>query len=152
MQLMDEQHQKQETAVALQNLYRAMNSRRQGEAKGATLSRARLSILQLLTDNGPQSLSQLAGHRHVSAATMSKLVSSLIAEGLALRANSKSDRRSIIVMVTGKGKKLVAAEKAQELILMESIIAGLSDSEQSQANAAISLVHNIMNHVATKLT
>jgi len=134
-----------QSALAIHDLLNDLSSKTIASRKTGILSVARLSIIEYLLQAGPKSLSDLANYRNVSAASMSRLVSALVKEGLLLVANSKKDRRSKIFLVTNKGKSLVTAEKADALKLLEIKIESLTVDDQLRLNKAVELVTKVIH-------
>lgn len=75
----------------------------------------RLSALSAIIDNGPIAVTALAEREMVRPATMSRMVSALVSDGLARRLENKSDGRGVLVLVTAKGRKV--HQRAQQLRL-----------------------------------
>ena len=70
---------------------------------------AQLSALSVLVFGGPQSLGGLAVAEQVKPPTMSRVVEGLVRQGLAARQAHPSDRRSVRIAATPKGRKLLLA-------------------------------------------
>jgi DNA-binding MarR family transcriptional regulator len=75
----------------------------------------RLSALSVIEKRGPISVTALADKEMVRPATMSRMVSALVDEGLVKRAEDKNDGRGVLVSTTPKGRR--AYVKAQQLRL-----------------------------------
>ena len=75
----------------------------------------RLSALSTICTQGPISMTALAEAEKVRPATMSRMVSSLEADGYVRRLNDKSDRRGVLVAVTAKGRKIYARAHHQRM-------------------------------------
>lgn len=65
---------------------------------------AQLEVLLLLDEHGAMNLSDLAGLRRVKMSTMSVMMEQMLNSRLVLKANSKSDRRQRIYLITNFGK------------------------------------------------
>ncbi len=104
------------------------------------LSAAKLSALSVLAFGGPQSLGALARAEQVTAATMSKLVSDLEAEGLAAKRVNHTDRRGVRIEVTSKGRALMQAARKRRLALLQKRVARLSAGERAKLAAAAELM------------
>jgi DNA-binding MarR family transcriptional regulator len=72
----------------------------------------RLSALSVIEKRGPISVTALADNEMVRPATMSRMVSALVDEGLVKRTEDKSDGRGVLVSTTAKGRR--AYQRAQE--------------------------------------
>ncbi|HEX5047471.1 MAG TPA: MarR family transcriptional regulator [Gammaproteobacteria bacterium] len=75
----------------------------------------RLSALSVIEKRGPISVTALADKEMVRPATMSRMVSALVDEGLVKRAEDKNDGRGVLVSTTPKGRR--AYVRAQQLRL-----------------------------------
>src|SRR6185369_16912383 len=65
----------------------------------------RLSALAVIDKRGPISVTALADKEMVRPATMSRMVSALVDEGLVKRAEDKNDGRGVLVSTTPKGRR-----------------------------------------------
>lgn len=72
----------------------------------------RLSALSVIEKRGPISVTALADNELVRPATMSRMVSALVDEGLVKRCEDKEDGRGVLVAATPKGRR--AFHRAQE--------------------------------------
>lgn len=129
---------------AFQNFLKDVNTRIKGNQQKGLLSSARCSIIDHLIEKGPQSLTSLSIYRNVKAATMSRLLDSLVNDGLILRANSRLDRRSKIFMVTKLGKQMVDDAHQNERVQLEKIMSKLPEQDQATVSQAIQVVHKIL--------
>jgi DNA-binding MarR family transcriptional regulator len=75
----------------------------------------RLSALSVIDKRGPISVTGLADKEMVRPATMSRMVSALVDEGLVKRSEDKNDGRGVLVTATPKGRR--AYQRAQQLRL-----------------------------------
>jgi DNA-binding MarR family transcriptional regulator len=65
----------------------------------------RLSALSAIQNHGPVSVTALADREMVRPATMSRMVSALVDDGLARRLEDKTDGRGVLVATTAKGRR-----------------------------------------------
>jgi len=79
--------------------------RRVDEESGITA--ARLSALSVLVFGGPTTLGALARAEQVSAPTMSRLVTALERDGLAVRGRHADDGRAVVVTASPKGRAIL---------------------------------------------
>jgi DNA-binding MarR family transcriptional regulator len=77
----------------------------------------RLSALTVIEKRGPISVTALADKEMVRPATMSRMVSALVDEGLVRRREDKNDGRGVLVSTTPKGRKVY--QRAQQLRLQQ---------------------------------
>ncbi|MFN0204073.1 MAG: MarR family winged helix-turn-helix transcriptional regulator [Bacteroidia bacterium] len=71
------------------------------------ISATEMEIVLYVDKNGPQKMKQVGELFDVKFSTLTSLVDKIENSGLVRRAPSKDDRRSIMVMLTKKGKKMV---------------------------------------------
>lgn len=83
----------------------------------AGMTPERLSALSAIHSFGPISVTALADREMVRPATMSRMVSALVDEGLARRQEDKTDGRGVLVAATAKGRR--AYEKAHRRRLQQ---------------------------------
>lgn len=81
----------------------------------------RLSALSVIDKRGPISVTALADKEMVRPATMSRMVSALVEEGLVRRNEDKTDGRGVLVTTTPKGRR--AFQRAQEQRLQHFAVA-----------------------------
>jgi DNA-binding MarR family transcriptional regulator len=77
----------------------------------------RLSALSVIEKKGPISVTALADKEMVRPATMSRMVSALVDEGLVRRKEDKTDGRGVLVSTTPKGRR--AYQRAQQQRLQQ---------------------------------
>jgi DNA-binding MarR family transcriptional regulator len=104
------------------------------------LSAPKLSALSVLTFAGPMSLSALARAEQVTAATMSKLVSDLEAEGLVAKRVDTQDRRGLRIDVTAKGRALFQEGRKRRLELLRRRVSKLAPADRKKLHDAAELM------------
>lgn len=77
------------------------------EDRGTGLTPARLSALSVLVFGGGRSLGELAEAEQVTSATMSRLVTALVDEGLVAREPHPDDGRSVVLHATADGRAVL---------------------------------------------
>jgi len=112
--------------------------RRVDEESG--LSAARLSALSVLVFGGPSTLGQLARAEQVSAPTMSKLVSGLERDGLAVREPHSDDGRAVLVRATPKGRRILEQGRARRTEELARLLEDLSHDELELLESAARLL------------
>jgi DNA-binding MarR family transcriptional regulator len=106
----------------------------------AGMTPERLSALSAIEKHGPISVTALADREMVRPATMSRMVSALVDEGLAKRLEDKTDGRGVLVASTPKGKR--AYQRAHQLRLQqltEALSALPPEQLSSLRNLAVAL-------------
>jgi DNA-binding MarR family transcriptional regulator len=114
----------------------------------AGLSAPKLSALSVLIYGGARSLTGLARAEQVTAATMSKLVSDLEADGLVAKRVDAADRRGVRIEATAKGKALFQDARKRRLELLRGRVARLSASERARLRDAAELMLRVAEGAA----
>ena len=104
------------------------------------LSAPKLSALSVLAFGGPQSLTSLARAEQVTAATMSKLVSDLEAEGLVAKRTDTADRRGLRIEATARGRAVMQEGRKRRLTLLQKRLLGLGSAERAKLGEAAELM------------
>ena len=89
----------------------------------------RLSALSVIEKRGPISVTALAECELVRPATMSRMVSALVDEGLVKRSGDKSDGRGVLVSATPKGRRAYQRAQEQRLTHFAEVLESLSDEQ-----------------------
>ena len=92
----------------------------------------RLSALSVIDKRGPISVTALAEKEMVRPATMSRMVTALVDEGLVKRSDDKTDGRGVLVSTTAKGRRTFQRAQEQRLAHFAEVLDSLS-SEQLTA-------------------
>lgn len=116
--------------------------RRQDETTG--LTGPRLSALSVLVFGGPMSLAELAAAEQVKAPTMSRLVETLVREGLATREPDPANRRRVSIAATPEGMRLLEAGRRRRVHALTARLARLADSEQRALARAVELLERVV--------
>jgi len=111
--------------------------------KGLTL--AQLTILLILKDAREQTMSmgEIARELGVSFPTASGLVDRLTREGLATRLTSDSDRRVVLVQLTGNGKAVLRRMLRLLDDLLMRLLADMGEAEQESFVEAVDRVFGL---------
>lgn len=143
---------------ALEGLFRLGANRRfearQASAVGAVVTRAGYAVLRCLSDHGTLSVREVADAAAMDAATASRQLGALVAEGLVARCAAEGDARSIALSLTPRGRAVYEgivryrlavlgvvvagwskADRARLTGLVERLAAGLADGERAPARA-----------------
>jgi len=86
----------------------------------------RLSALSVIEKRGPISVTALADKEMVRPATMSRMVTALVDEGLVKRSDDKTDGRGVLVTTTPKGRRTYQRAQEQRLQHFADVLASLS--------------------------
>ncbi|HVY66416.1 MAG TPA: MarR family transcriptional regulator [Gammaproteobacteria bacterium] len=89
----------------------------------------RLSALSVIDRRGPISVTALAEQEMVRPATMSRMVSALVDDGLVKRSEDKDDGRGVLVTTTPKGRRTYQRAQEQRLRYFAEALEHLSDEQ-----------------------
>ena len=89
----------------------------------------RLSALSVVEKRGPISVTALADTEMVRPATMSRMITALVDEGLAKRSDDKNDGRGVLISVTPKGRRAYQRAQEQRLSRFAEVLESLSDEQ-----------------------
>lgn len=105
---------------------------------------ARASALSVLVFGGPRTLTALARAEQVTAATMSKLVSALEAEGLVRREPDPDDARAVRLHPTSRAKRLLERGRARRIAYLNSLFGDLTEEEREIVRRAAEIVDRLV--------
>lgn len=89
----------------------------------------RLSALSVIDKRGPISVTALADNEMVRPATMSRMVTALVEEGLVKRSDDKNDGRGVLVTTTPKGRRTYVRAQEQRLQHFAEVLDSLNDEQ-----------------------
>jgi DNA-binding MarR family transcriptional regulator len=89
----------------------------------------RLSALSVIEKRGPISVTALADTEMVRPATMSRMLTALVDEGLAKRSDDKNDGRGVLISVTPKGRRAYQRAQEQRLSRFAEVLDSLTDEQ-----------------------
>ena len=96
------------------------------------LSNTQFTILQILFNSGPMSVSELANVQHMSRAAASKNVEILYEAKMVSRQVIKSDRRYTMISLLSKGEKLVREYEEIRMNMQCNVLSSFTQDEQYQ--------------------
>ncbi len=104
---------------------------------------ARLSALAVLVFGGPHSLGELASSEQVTAATMSRVVAGLEADGLALRRESLEDRRALRITATPRGRRLMYRGRRRRVERLATQLRGLTSGDLARLERGVEILRRL---------
>jgi DNA-binding MarR family transcriptional regulator len=113
------------------------------EDDGSGLSAPRLSALSCIVGEGPVSLADLAHAEQVRPPTMSRIVDALVERGLVSRAADPRDRRSVRIMATDDGMRLLAGGGERRVHALVGRLHKLADSEQRALARGVEILERL---------
>ncbi|KQY13127.1 MarR family transcriptional regulator [Rhizobium sp. Root482] len=136
----------QEDALALaENLRDTIGKFVRGiRSQADTPTTSQSETLSLLDRNGPLSVAQLAGLRHVRHQSMRLVVAQLEMEGLADKLPNPADGRSQLLSLTEKGREALSrSREARTSKIADLIEEKLSDRDRQILRAAIVVIERL---------
>jgi DNA-binding MarR family transcriptional regulator len=103
----------------------------------------RLSALSVIDKLGPISVTALADKEMVRPATMSRMVTALVEEGLVKRSDDKSDGRGVLVSATPKGRRTFQRAQEQRLQHFAEVLGSLSDEQLAAMRSLTSALERL---------
>jgi DNA-binding MarR family transcriptional regulator len=104
---------------------------------------ARLSVLFVLLNDGPQTLTSLSEHERVTPPSMNRTVNSLVDDGLAVRTPDPDDRRKMIIDITDAGQDVALETRRRRVAWFADHVAGLADDERTVLEAALPILRRL---------
>ncbi len=104
------------------------------------LNAASFDVLATLRRSGPPfalSPADLIASTMVTSGTMTNRIDQLEKAGLVERTQSKEDRRSFLISLTGKGFDVIDAAVTAHVATQERLVSGLSPQERRQLNSLV---------------
>jgi len=113
---------------------------------GHHISRGRFIVLMLLghCSDKPVNLADLADRAHVTRATMTGLVDTLVRDGYVKRAQAAEDRRMMLVTLTKPGKDFLDGILPDYFRRIASVMSGLSEPERKSLVALMGKIDEIV--------
>jgi len=98
---------------------------------------AQYRSLVVLASRGPQRVVDLAGALGVAPSTAGRMCERLVRKGLIRRSRARTDRRAVLVSITGAGRAVVDQATARRRELIAGILAELPAARQRDVAAAL---------------
>lgn len=107
---------------------------------------AQLSALSVLVFGGPRSLGELAAAEQVRPPTMSRMVASLVRDGM-VRRHATEDGRSMRLEATAKGTKMLWEGRKRRVESLARTLASLSEQERAQLGELVDLLERVIRSI-----
>lgn len=107
------------------------------------VSPARLAALATVSSRGPISLAALAATERVSAPTMSRIVESLVRDGLVEREQDPSNRRTVRISATQHGLTALGHGRKGQVEALSARLQLFGDSEKRALLRGIELMERL---------
>jgi MarR family 2-MHQ and catechol resistance regulon transcriptional repressor len=115
------------------------------QLRGWNLSVARYTILRLLEDGQPRTLSYLSEKHFCVPGNITKLVTRMELDGLIEKKTDESDRRVSLVTITEKGRELCNSASIEHRRFIQEMMSDLSEAE-------LGVLWGLLERLATKAT
>jgi DNA-binding MarR family transcriptional regulator len=109
------------------------------------MTQERMSVLAIVERRGPVSVSALAAHERVRPATMSRMISSLEADGYVRRLTDDSDGRGVLVAATQLGLKAFSNARKQRLSQLSEALNALPAEQLNAMSGLASALESLTN-------
>lgn len=110
--------------------YEKLSSWEQSVVRGKGFTLPQVHIVEILGVHGAMRMKELADKIGVTTGTLTVQVDKMVNAGLIQRRPHESDRRSILVELTGKGTEMYQEHDNLHLALTQDITAGLDETER----------------------
>ena len=107
------------------------------------LTPARLSALSVVVFAGPLTVGELAAAEQVRSPTMTSLVNGLEAAGLVARQPAPDDGRSVLVVATPRGSRVLQRARARRVAELTERLAGLPARVLATLRRAATLMERV---------
>jgi DNA-binding MarR family transcriptional regulator len=129
-------HRLRQTVLRLARRVRA-------ERADDAMSDGRLSVLFILANEGPQTLSSLSEHERVTPPSMNRTINALVAAGLVTRVADATDGRKVVIDVSDAGRRLVKETRRRRDAWFASRLKSLTADELATLDAAESILRRL---------
>jgi DNA-binding MarR family transcriptional regulator len=108
------------------------------------VSRAQVSVLRVLRDEGPRRISELADAEHVAQPTITKLVVRLEQEGLVTRVADPDDGRAVLVGITPAGRSQLKQMSAAAAAALSKRLEALDATDRAALADALPALEKLI--------
>ena len=132
----------------LNNLHktaRALNRVYAQEMRPTKLGRSQFTILSTLGQAGPCSISAFAALMQIDRSTLTRNLYPLERGGLVIRTESEDDARRVLVTLTSKGERRLAAAQAYWQQAQNKVVAAFGAERWRKLEAELSALRRLQN-------
>lgn len=104
---------------------------------------ARLSVLFVLLNEGPQTLTSLSEHERVTPPSMNRTVNSLVDDGLVTRSADPTDGRKTVIDITDVGQDVALETRRRRVAWFADRVAELGDDDRATLEAALPILRKL---------
>jgi DNA-binding MarR family transcriptional regulator len=110
---------------------------------GHSLSATQLAALGAVSRHGVMTPGELAEHERVQPPSMTRVISALEDQGLLTRNPHPTDRRQVILSLTGQGERLLREERRRKEAWLAQRLAELPPEEQEILRRAAPILERL---------
>ena len=125
--------------IAVMRLARRLRTERDSDA----MTPSQMAVLATLLREGPMSPGDLAVAERVQPPSMTRILHTLLEQGLVDRTAHPTDRRQVLYQVTAVAEKMVRRDRARRDQWLSQRLAMLSEEELAAVEAAIPLLNRL---------
>lgn len=125
-------HDEQDLRLSVQRLARRIRSMQADEE----VTEGQRTTLFALAGTGPQTLSALSEHEHVTPPSMNRTVNALVAAGLVTRKTATDDARKVTIDLSPAGREFIKETKRRRDAWFTKKLAALSPTDRETMYAA----------------
>ena len=96
---------------------------------GTGLTEQQWRVLRVLDEFGPMDASRLSREAGLMASSLTRIVQSMVTDGLVTRESSTTDRRRQIIGIASRGRKVLADNRAAALEIAADLRNGLGERD-----------------------
>lgn len=109
------------------------------------LSLAEVHTIEAIGMYGAKSMSEVAKKLDVTMGTLTVGVKNLVAKGYVNRTRSETDRRHVLISLTGKGRLMYRVHQKFHLEMIKAAVVGLSEYEAEVAKNVLERINGFIN-------
>lgn len=123
-------------------------ARRLRQQAPAGITPSQLSVLATLSARGAMTLGMLAEAERVRPPTMTRIIAALEADDLVVRDQDAEDRRRVNILLTERGRRLVATNRTRKTTYLGRRIASLPPADRATLQRASEVLERILEDPA----
>jgi len=100
------------------------------EAKGSGLSLSHFEVLMYVMHRGEVTMKDIASLLHITPPSASSLVDILVKKKLVTRIESKTDRRTVHVVLNKEAHKLISSIHKKKIVVFKKMLSKLNKEDQ----------------------
>jgi DNA-binding MarR family transcriptional regulator len=118
-------------------------NRRLRQERQSDLTPTQLSVLGTIVQIGPATPSAIAAHERVRPPSITRTLTCLVDEGLAIRSPHPDDGRQVLMSISDKGDAVLAEQRARRDHWLAQRLAALTTPERKTLREATALLERL---------